>query len=74
MVVDLADGLRLVLTGVGEPSEGWVQISAEATNDAQREKANAITAKVEAYDFRLTLDRAELLGATNAELTTEQKG
>jgi hypothetical protein len=74
MVVELADGLRLVLTGVGEPAEGWVQISAEATNDAQREKANAITAKVEAYDFRLTLDRAELLGATNAELTTEQKG
>jgi hypothetical protein len=74
MVVDLDDGLRLVLTGVGEASEGWVQISAEATNDAARAKANALTAKVEAYDFRLPADRAELLGSTTAELTNEQKG
>ena len=34
MLVDLGDGLQLVVTGVGEPSEGWVQISAEAANDA----------------------------------------
>jgi hypothetical protein len=51
-----------------------VQISAEATNDAARAKANALTAKVEAYDFRLPADRAELLGSTTAELTNEQKG
>lgn len=49
------------------------QLSAEATNNAQRERANAIAAKVEGFDFRLPADRAELLGWTNTELTTEQK-
>jgi hypothetical protein len=73
MVAGLADGLQLVVTGVGEPAEGRVQISAEATNDATREKANAIAAKVEGYDFRLPVARAELLGWTNVELTNGQK-
>jgi hypothetical protein len=73
MLVDFDDGLRLIVTGVGEPSQGWVQISAESTNDVQRERANAIAAKVDGFDFRLPADRAELLGWTNTELTTEQK-
>ena len=74
MVVDLNDGLRLVVTGVGEPSEGWVQLSTEATNDASKAKADALAAKVEAYDFRLPIDRTELLGSTVADLTNEQQG
>jgi hypothetical protein len=73
MVADLADGLRLVITGLGEPSQGWVQISAEATNDAARAKADALAAKIEGYDFRLPVDRAELIGSTSADLTNEQK-
>jgi hypothetical protein len=73
MVADLEDGVRLVVTGVGEPSEGWVQISAEATNDTSKAQADALAAKVAGYDFRLPVDRAELLGSTNAELTNEQK-
>jgi len=64
--------LRLVITSVGEPAEGWVQISAEAT-DAKREKAKAIAAKVDGFDFRLPAHRAELLGWTNAELTNERR-
>jgi hypothetical protein len=74
LVADFGDGLRLTVTAVGEPTEGWVQVSAEATNDAARAKADAIAAKVGLYDFRLPADRAELLGWTNTELTTEQKG
>ena len=74
MVADFGNGLQLTVTAVGEPTEGWVQLSAEATNDAARAKADAITAKVGAYDFRLPADRAELMGWTNTELTTEQKG
>jgi hypothetical protein len=74
MLVDFDDGLRLIVIGVGQPSEGWVQISAEATNDAQRERANALAAKVDGFDFRLPVDRAELIGWTNTELTTEPKG
>ena len=54
--------------------QGWVQLSAEATSDAQREQAAAIAAKVDGYDFRLPADRAELLGSTTTELTNEQKG
>jgi uncharacterized protein DUF4340 len=41
--------------------------------DAEREKASAIAAKVDGFDFRLPVDRTEILGWTNAELTTEQK-
>ena len=73
MVADLQDGVRLVITGVGELPEGWVQISAEATNDASKAQADAIAAKVEGYDFRLPVDRAELLGWTTTDLTNEQK-
>ncbi len=73
MVADLADGLRLVITGLGEPSQGWVQISAEATSDSARAKADALAAKIEGYDFRLPADRAELIGSTNTDLTNEQK-
>ena len=72
-MADLADGLRLVITGLGEPSQGWVQISAEATNDAARAKADALAAKIEGYDFHLPVDRAELIGSTSADLTNEQK-
>jgi hypothetical protein len=73
MVVDLADGLRVIVTGVGDPTEGWVQLSTEATNDASKAKADALATKVEAYDFRLPIDRTELLGSTNAELTNVQQ-
>jgi Domain of unknown function (DUF4340) len=73
MVADVEGGLRFVVTEVGEPAQGWVQISVEATNDAEREKASAIAAKVDGFDFRLPVDRTEILGWTNAELTTEQK-
>jgi hypothetical protein len=73
MTVEIADGLRLMVTGVGEPSEGWVQISAQAGNDAGRAQANAIAAKVDGFDFRLSADQAEMLGWTPTELTNEQK-
>src|SRR5216683_5931418 len=39
MVADVEGGLRFVVTEVGEPAQGWVQISVEATDDAEREKA-----------------------------------
>jgi hypothetical protein len=74
MVADFGNGLQLTVTAVGEPTEGWVQLTAEATNDAARPQADAVMAKVGLYDFRLPADRAELLGWTNTELTTEQKG
>jgi hypothetical protein len=73
MVVTVDDGLQLVITGVGDISAGWVQLSAEATNDAQREKAQAISAKVDGFDFRLPANQAELLGWTATDLTSEQK-
>lgn len=73
MVVDLDSGLRLTVTGVGDPSQGWVELSVEATNDAAKPKADALAAKVAGYDFRLPVDRTELLGSTAAELTSEKK-
>lgn len=73
LVAEIGDGLKLIFTGVGDPSDGWVQIAAEATNDAARDKAKAIAAKVDGFEFRLPGNQAEVLGWTNAELTNEQK-
>jgi hypothetical protein len=65
--------LRLVVTSVGDITEGWVQIAAEATNDAAKDKAKLIASKVEGYDFRLPSNQAEILGWTITDLTDEQK-
>jgi hypothetical protein len=73
MVVDVDDGLRLVLTSVGDITEGWVQIAAEATNDAKQDAAKTIAAKVDGFDFRLPSNQSEILGWTTADLTNEQK-
>jgi Domain of unknown function (DUF4340) len=66
-----ADGLKLTLTNVGAISDGWVQVTAEATNDAKREQAMAITAKTEGFEFRLPSQQTEILSWTVDELTTE---
>lgn len=73
MVVDAGEGLRLVVTAVGDITEGWVQISAEATNDAAKDKAKLIASKVDGYDFRVPSNQAEILGWTITDLTDEQK-
>jgi hypothetical protein len=73
LVADTADGVRLVITAVGDLSEGWIRISAEATGDAARDKAKAINAKVAGFDFRLPPAQTDVLGWTLADLTNEQK-
>ena len=73
MVVEAEDGLRLVFTSLGDITEGWVQVAAEATDDAKQAKAKLIASKVDGFDFRLPSNQAELLGWTNADLTNEQK-
>jgi Domain of unknown function (DUF4340) len=72
MIVDVEGGLRLVLTSVGDITDGWVQIAAQATDDAKQDAAKAIAAKVDGYDFRLPSSQAEILSWTNADLTNEQ--
>ena len=67
-----ADGLRLTLTNVGELSDGWVQVTAEATNDAKREQAKAITTKTEGFEFRLPSQQTEILSWTVNDVTNEQ--
>jgi hypothetical protein len=73
MVVDSEGGLRLVLTSIGDPAEGWVAISADATDEAARERAKAITAKVDGYDFRIPSGQADVLVWTMGDLTNEEK-
>ena len=74
MVVEAGEDLRIVFTARGELTEGWVHITAEATNDAAKDKAKPITSKVEPYDFRLPSSEADRLGWTMADLSVEQKG
>jgi hypothetical protein len=66
-----ADGLRLTLTNVGALSDGWVQIKAEATDDAKREQANAITTKTDGFEFRLPSQQTEILAWTTNDVTAE---
>jgi hypothetical protein len=73
LTAETGDGLRLVITSVGDLAEGWVRISAEATGDAGRDKAKAINAKVDGFDFRLPPAQTDMLGWTLADLTNEQK-
>ena len=73
LVADTGDGVRLSITALGDLSEGWVRISAEATGDTGRDKAKAINAKVAGFDFRLPPAQTDVLGWTVADLTNEQK-
>jgi len=73
LVVEAGEGLQIVFTTLGELTEGWVRITAEATNDAAKDKAKLITSKVEGYDFRLPSSDADRLGWTIADLSVEQK-
>jgi len=73
MVVETDEGLHIVFTSLGELTEGWVHITAEATNESAKDKAKLITSKVEAYDFRLRSNEADRLGWTMADLSVEQK-
>jgi hypothetical protein len=72
MVVDAGEGLRLTFTAVGDVTEGWVQIAAEATSDAAQDKAKLIASKVDGYDFRLPSNQAEVLSWTVTDLTDEK--
>ena len=73
MVAEAGEGLQIVFTALGDPTQGWVHITAEATNDAAKDKAKLITSKVEGYDFRLRSDGPANLGWTMADLTDEKK-
>jgi hypothetical protein len=73
MIVDAGNGLRLTIVSLGNVSDGWVQVAAEATEDAAKDKAKLITSKVEGYDFRLPSNLSEVLGWTVTDVTNEQK-
>jgi len=73
LTVDVGETLRITVTPVGEPVDGWVQVSAEPIGDAKREQAQALAAKLDGYDFRLPSGTADVLGWTVTDLTNEQK-
>jgi hypothetical protein len=72
MVVDTEDGIRLTFTSVGDPTEGWVQIAAQASDDAKQAKAKLIASKVDGFEFRLPASQADLIGWTMTDLTNEK--
>jgi hypothetical protein len=74
IVAETGDGVRLTLTSVGELPDGWVQVTAEPINDGKPDKARAIAAKTEGFEFRLPSQQTEVLGWTVKDLTTEQPG
>jgi Domain of unknown function (DUF4340) len=74
MAVDAGEGLRLTVTALGDVTDGWVQIAAEATSDSAKDKAKLIASKVDGYDFRLPSNQAEILSWTITDVTDEKKG
>jgi Domain of unknown function (DUF4340) len=74
MTVDAGDGLQITVTSVGDLTEGWVQIAAQATGDAGKDKAALIGSKVAGYDFKLPSNLAEVLGWTVTDVTDEPRG
>jgi uncharacterized protein DUF4340 len=72
-VVADADGVRVTLTNVGNPSDGWVQVTAEPTaTDGKPDKAKAITTKAADFEFRLPSQQTEILGWNMKDVTTEK--
>jgi hypothetical protein len=72
-VVADADGVRVTLTNVGNPTDGWVQVTAEPTvADGKPDKAKAITAKTADFEFRLPPQLTEILGWNLKDVTNEK--
>lgn len=61
-----------MFTSVGDITQGWVHIAAEAMTDAERDKAAAINKQVAGYDFRLPSNQAEILGWTITDVTEDE--
>jgi hypothetical protein len=72
MVVDTEDGIRLTFTSVGDLTEGWVQIAAQASDDTKQAKAKLVASKVDGFEFRLPASQADLIGWTMTDLTNEK--
>ncbi|HSV25355.1 MAG TPA: DUF4340 domain-containing protein [Xanthobacteraceae bacterium] len=73
MVVETSDDLHLIITAVGDLTQGWVQIAAQAKSDAAKNKAQMIDSKVAGYEFRLPEYKAGMLGWTISDLTSEKQ-
>jgi hypothetical protein len=73
MVIEASDGLRIIFTTLGDLTEGWMQVSAEASNEAAKGRATLINSKVAGYDFRLPSEEASQLGWTMSDLSVERK-
>jgi Domain of unknown function (DUF4340) len=72
-VVADGDGVRVTLTNVGNPTDGWVQVTAEPTAaDGKPDKAKAITAKTADFEFRLPSQQSEVLGWNMKDVTGEK--
>jgi Domain of unknown function (DUF4340) len=72
-VVADTDGVRVTLANVGNPADGWVQVTAEpSATDGKPEKAKAITAKTADFEFRLPSQQTEILSWNLNDVTTEK--
>ena len=68
-----SDGVRVTLTSVGALTDGWVQVTAEPTGDGKPDRASAIAAKTEKFEFRLPSEQAEVFGWTVSDVTNEKQ-
>jgi hypothetical protein len=63
----------VTLTNVGNPTDGWVQVTAEPTaTDGKPDKAKAINTKAADFEFRLPNQQAEVLAWNLKDVTTDK--
>jgi hypothetical protein len=65
--------VRVTLANVGNPADGWVQVTAEpSATDGKADKAKAITTKTADFEFRLPSQQAEILGWNLKDVTSDK--
>jgi hypothetical protein len=65
------DGLKLTLTTIGPLKDGWVRISAEATDEKAKKALAELKPKIDGFEFKLISRYAEVFGWKLQENFTE---
>jgi hypothetical protein len=73
MVVTSRNGYRITYTSIGEPAEGWVRFTVDATEDSGKAEADELRKKMSGYDFKLAQHEIDMLKWGLMDVTAEPK-
>lgn len=70
------DGLRVTVTSVGDPKDGWVRMQVEATADATeaaKKEVAELAPKMHGFEFKLSQNDIDQMAWTLKDVTSESK-